>query len=186
MSGKCLFLFLIFSILAFTPVSAAEKFQAPEPLKPWVDWVLHDHQEELLCSANYDNPGKIRCDWPTSLDLEISAGRGSFRQSGHLQYQSWIQLPGNERIWPEKVTVNSKPALMLMRHGLPHLRLETGDYRINGSFRWKSVPEFLQIDPATGLFTLRINNKPIEFPSVDQAGRVWLHAGKQAEKAIED
>ncbi|MFN2365905.1 MAG: hypothetical protein ABR523_05515 [Desulfurivibrionaceae bacterium] len=186
MSRKSFFLLLVFSIMAVSPVSAAEKFQVPEPLKPWVDWVLHDYQEELLCSANYDNPGKIRCDWPTSLDLEISADRGSFRQSAHLQYESWIQLPGSERIWPEKVTVNNEPALILMRQGFPHLRLGAGDYRINSSFSWKSMPEFLRINPDTGLITLRINNKPIEFPRVDPEGRVWLHAGKQAGKVIED
>jgi hypothetical protein len=158
----------------------------PELLEPWVDWVLYDHREELLCTPDYNNADKIRCNWPTSLDLDIMSGKGSFNQSWRLEYESWIQLPGNEQTWPEQVTINDKPALVLNRHGVPQVKLAAGSYRINGSFVWESMPEFLRINADTALLSLKVNNKTVDFPRLDETGRVWLHARREAATVIED
>jgi hypothetical protein len=172
--------------MAVTPVFAATEVKVPEPLKPWVNWVLQDHEEELLCTPNYNNANAFRCNWPASLDLDIKADTGSFSQSWSLEHESWIQLPGNEQLWPQSVTINSKPALILKRYGVPQVKLQPGNYKISGSFTWKSMPEFLQINSKTGLLSLKVNGKTIDFPGLDDSGRVWLHARKQAEKTIED
>ncbi|MEN8136075.1 MAG: hypothetical protein ABFS18_11165 [Thermodesulfobacteriota bacterium] len=186
MHRKCLFLFLVYAILVVTPALAAVEVKVPEPLKPWVDWVLHDQEEELLCTPNYNNSNSFRCNWPASLDLDIKTGSGSFSQNWALEHESWIQLPGNERIWPERVSINGKPALILKRRGAPQVKLQPGNYKINGFFSWQSMPEFLQINSQTGLLSLKVNGKNIAFPSLDDSGRVWLHARKRAEKTIED
>lgn len=57
--------------MAVTPGFAAAEVNVPEPLKPWVDWVLQDHEEELLCTTSYNDGDALKCDWPTSLDLDI-------------------------------------------------------------------------------------------------------------------
>ncbi len=186
MDRKVFFLFLVFLILAVTPSFATEKVKVPEPLKPWVDWVLHDHQEELSCTANYNNSNNLRCNWPSSLDLEISSGKGSFKQSWYLEDESWIQLPGNEKVWPVKVSINDKAATVLKRQGVPQVKLPAGNYRIKGSFSWSSMPEFLQINRQTGLLSLKVNGKRIDFPNLDDGGRVWLHARGEDKKVIED
>ena len=111
MARQGFFLFLVFFLFAVTPSLAAEKPKVPEPLKPWVDWVLHDHQEELSCTSNYNNSNNLRCNWPSSLDLEINSKKGSFIQSWYLEDESWIQLPGNEKVWPVKVSGSLEPSL---------------------------------------------------------------------------
>jgi hypothetical protein len=186
MHRKCLFLFLVYAILAAGPAFAAAEVKVPEPLKPWVDWVLHDHQEELLCTANYNDANDFRCNWPTALALDIRTGSASFRQKWLLEHESWIQLPGNAQLWPRQVTINGKPALILKRNGAPQVKLPAGAYRISGSFTWQTMPEFLQINPQTGLLTLTVNDQAVPFPSLDDTGRVWLHSRGTAEKVIED
>lgn len=186
MHRKCLIIFLVYSILAITPVLAVEKPKVPEPLKPWVDWVLHDHQEELLCTANYNNPNNFKCNWPTALNLDIKARTGSFSQTWSLEHESWIQLPGNKQVWPEQVTVNGKKAIVLKLRGTPQIKLQPGNYKISGSFNWKSMPEFMQINAQTGLLSLKINGKSVDSPGLDDSGRVWLHSKKRREKTIEN
>lgn len=186
MHRKRLFLFVLCFILAAIPAAAAKEVKVPEPLKPWVDWVLHDHQEELSCTANYNDSNNFRCNWPSSLNLELKTGKGSFSQSWYLEHQSWIQLPGNTKVWPVNVTINNKPAVILNRQGVPQVELPPGQYRIKGSFAWHSMPEFLQINRHTGLLSLKVKGKKIDFPNLDDAGRVWLHATGHGKKVIED
>ena len=92
-----LLLFLAYAIFSVTPVFAVADVKIPEPLKPWVDWVLQDHQEELLCTPNFNNAEALKCNWPTALDLDIKAGQGSFRQNWLLEHEGWIQLPVTQK-----------------------------------------------------------------------------------------
>ncbi len=186
MHRKCLLIFLVYAIMAVTPALAATAVKVPEPLKPWVDWVLHDQEEELLCTPNYNDSNNFHCNWPSSLDLDIKAEKGSFSQNWYLEHESWIQMPGNEQLWPQEVRINGKPAIILKQHGVPQVKLPPGTYKISGSFSWQSMPEFLQINSQTGLLSLKVNGKTVNFPSLDDSGRVWLHARKQAEKTVED
>jgi hypothetical protein len=180
------FLLLAYVLLAVTPVFAAAEVKVPEPLRPWVEWVLQDHEEELLCTPNFNDAAALRCNWPTALDFDIRDGLGSFRQSWLLEHESWIQLPGDEKNWPEQVSINGKPAIILNQQGVPKVKLPPGHYKISGAFSWQSMPEFLQINAQTGLLSLKVGGKTIAFPSLDDSGRVWLHSKRQAEKVIED
>jgi hypothetical protein len=83
-------LLLACAILAVTPGFAAAEVNVPEPLKPWVDWVLQDHEEELLCTTSYNDGDALKCDWPTSLDLDIRGGSSRCRSSG----TDWRCSPG--------------------------------------------------------------------------------------------
>ncbi|MBE0500766.1 MAG: hypothetical protein IBX47_04920 [Desulfuromonadales bacterium] len=172
--------------LVVTPVFAATEIKLPQPLKPWVDWVLYDHAEALLCTPNFNDADLIRCNWPTALDLEIESRGGLFRQKWLLEHESWIQLPGDEKNWPEEVAINGKPAIILSQQGVPKVKLPPGEYQISGAFTWQSLPEFLQIAPPTALLSLKVSGKAIDFPSLDDSGRVWLQNDKQTEKVIEE
>jgi hypothetical protein len=181
-----MFLFLVCAISVVTPVFAVADVKVPEPLKPWVDWVLQDHEEEMLCTPNFNDADSLRCNWPTALDLDIKAGQGSFRQNWFLEHESWIQLPGDEKNWPQQVSINGKPAIVLNQQGVPKVKLPPGNYKISGAFSWQSMPEFLQINAQTGLLSLKVSGKTINFPSMDDSGRVWLHSKRDARKVIED
>jgi hypothetical protein len=188
MRQKILFilLFLVFTVSVVTPGFAATDIDLPQPLKPWVDWVLQDHEEELLCTPNFNDAQSLRCNWPTALDLDIKPEQGSFRQHWFLEHESWIQLPGDVKNWPEEVSINGKPAIVLNQQGVPKVKLPSGDYKISGYFSWQTVPEFLQISAQTGLLTLKVSGEKVNFPSMDSSGRVWLHSNRDAQKVIED
>ena len=186
MYRKCILLFLVYAIITVTPTLAATEVKVPEPLKPWVDWVLEGHEEELLCTPNYNDAYAINCNWPTALDLDIAEESGSFSQSWLIEHESWIQLPGNDKIWPQDVTINGKPAITLKRHGVPQIKLQAGNYKVKGKFSYQSIPEFLQVNSRTALLSLSMKGKAVEFPSLDDSGRLWLHAKKKQDKTIED
>ena len=82
------------------PMSAEE---VPEPLKPWIPWVLHG-QEAQRCPFLYNNPDKHHCAWAGRLQLELAAGGGSFSQIWSLNAEAWVPLPGDRRHWPPAVT----------------------------------------------------------------------------------
>ncbi|MBF0136803.1 MAG: hypothetical protein HQL65_11230 [Magnetococcales bacterium] len=150
--------------------------KVPEPLKPWVDWVLYDH-EERVCPMVHNDAKRRFCTWPARLTLELSSESGRFTQDWQIARESWIPLPGGTGgIWPEAVQVDGKPAVVTARNGKPGVQTGTGTHRITGTLAWKELPEFLSVAPASGLVDLTLNGKPVPFPNLDEQGRLWLHA----------
>ncbi|MEA2084328.1 MAG: hypothetical protein U9O82_08830 [Thermodesulfobacteriota bacterium] len=177
-----------FFIFVVSPAQTAplQPDKVPEPLKPWTDWVLHDHEEELNCSAMYNNGNSFRCDWPTEIKLTLDNRSGGFEQTWLIQNEKWVFLPGNEKNWPENVFVNGKGAAVVSRNGMPAIFLQKGEYAINGRFTWTRLPEFLQIPAHTALVSLNLNNQDILFPRLDESGRLWLQTIRQKQEKIED
>jgi hypothetical protein len=70
-----------FLVLLFISVSAQAApllpAQVPEPLKPWISWVLQD-QTELDCPFSFQNFEQKRCSSPSRLDMDFSATVGKF------------------------------------------------------------------------------------------------------------
>ncbi|HME73648.1 MAG TPA: hypothetical protein VKM54_27870, partial [Myxococcota bacterium] len=52
---------------------------APEPLRPWVGWVMRGHESEL-CPAMVGDAGRHACAWPARLLLEADASGAHFTQ----------------------------------------------------------------------------------------------------------
>ena len=169
-----------------TPLTAKIDPVIPDQLKPWVDWVLYGHEEKKFCSPSYNNQNNLQCDWPSKLYLTVSDKQGSFIQDWFVQQEKWIQLPGNSKNWPQDVLVNGKPALVLNREETPAIQLSKGKHTITGQFTWTTIPEYLTIPSYTGIVSLKVNNKNIDFPNIDQSGRLWLQAKKGKEVKIED
>src|SRR5262245_5915409 len=63
--------------------------QVPEPLRPWIDWVLRDVPENVCplvygSSAEPESAAERRCAWPSRLELELDKSGGRFTQEWRL------------------------------------------------------------------------------------------------------
>ncbi len=147
--------------------------RVPEPLKPWTDWVLHG-QEASTCPFLQGKAEKHECFWPAKLSLTLEEKQGRFAQSFRVLAEGFVQLPGDERRWPQEVRVDGAAAVVTERGGAPHVYLAKGDHAVSGAFAWDSLPESLQISPATGLLSLTLRGAVVEVPNRDEQGKVWL------------
>ncbi|TPQ29810.1 hypothetical protein [Methylomonas koyamae] len=161
------------------PANAWELQDTPEPLKPWIGWVLHD-QPQHGCPFWFNDLQNKQCAWPGRFVLNLQPNRGNFESEWTLYRKSWITLPGDERHWPQAVTVDQQAAPVAIKDGRPALELPAGHYRISGQFVWDQLPEQLAIPEASGLLRLSIDGRPVDYPRIEQ-GAVWL-----AERAAAD
>ena len=158
----------------------------PLPLTPWVEWVLHGHEEERHCPPSFNDASDLHCDWPSRLDIKVTEQDGSFRQQWLVQHARWLQLPGGRDQWPADVRVNGQPALVMDREGAPQIRITPGSHEITGRFQWSRLPEYLPLPPRSGLVSLVLQEQTIDFPNIDRDGRLWLQASQQQAEKIED
>jgi hypothetical protein len=165
------------------PPAAAEPLardEVPEPLAPWVDWVLRGHEAERC--PFLDGQGAARpCVWPSRLELRLDAGEGRFSQEWLVFAEAHVPLPGDERRWPQEVRAGGESVPVVPAGGRPSVRLAPGRHTLSGVFRWDALPELLQIPPATGIVRLRLGEREVPFPSWDAQGRLWLQ--KRSEPA---
>ncbi len=178
-------LILVFILVLLPPCHAKEDVYVPELLAPWVDWVLHDKQEQVECVPQYNNGDMVLCAWPSELNLVLNNQGGSFGQSWLVHSESWVALPGNSSQWPGKVQVDGTPWIVVQKNQRPGIELPVGNHRVTGSFTWLKLPENIQIPPESGLVSLRVNDEKIQFPNLDLSGRLWLKQ-VQAEEKIEN
>ncbi|PIE69782.1 MAG: hypothetical protein CSA21_00535 [Deltaproteobacteria bacterium] len=158
--------------------------EVPEQLEPWVPWVLHD-QDDRLCTFSFD--GKKRfCVWPDPLVLDLNTSGGSFSQRWKMEREGWIILPGKEQHWPQKVTINSIPALVVNKNGIPAIHVTRHDvYEVSGAFIWKGLPESLPLPAGTAIVDLTVNGNERQ---ADITGdTLWISAKSQGQAAqVED
>jgi hypothetical protein len=174
--------FIVF--LGFSPVQAAPLTpeRTPEPLKPWVDWVLHD-RPEYGCPFLYNLFDEKHCGWPTELALDLGERQGSFSMRVAVFQDSWVALPGDGRFWPQAVMLNDSPAEVIDKNGLPSLKLVKGGakptvYQVKGEFLWDGIPETLNVPADTGLVSLSVNGSPV-FSPVFKNGQLWIKSAQQ-------
>ena len=171
LSSVCALLSLLLSTQASAGPLAVK--DVPEPLKPWVQWVLHG-QEEKQCPFLYNNADQYRCTWPSGLDLVLKDTGSSFSQQWRVMVEGWVSLPGRQSQWPQNVKVNDMPALVSNRSGVPSVYVLSGLHTVSGEFNWERLPESVQIPAETGLVTVTLNGRKISFPDIDNKGRLWL------------
>ncbi len=180
--SKVLILSLVF---VFTSLQFCEAIKAPyipEPLQPWVDWVLHEEKEQLVCIPQYDDSEAYYCNWPSELEISLHDQGGEFRQSWLVHHQSWVPLPGDSQLWPQHVRVDGENRLIIEEDGIPRVQLQPGSHQVTGNFSWPQMPEYLPVPPQSGLVTLQVNNEQIGFPNIDSAGYLWLKKIQTEEK----
>jgi hypothetical protein len=147
--------------------------QAPEPLRPWIDWVLRDHAD-ATCPFFDGSSDRSECAWPARLSLDLDERGGRFTQQWRAYRDLWVLLPGDASRWPQDVRVDGKPAVVAPRDGAPAVRLLKGKHEISGSFAWNELPEILPIPPRTGLVALTLDGQAVPLPRRDPLGQLWL------------
>ncbi|MCF8044449.1 MAG: hypothetical protein K9J83_01210, partial [Desulfarculaceae bacterium] len=179
---KRVFVWMVLLVTAagFSGVQAAplpgEK--VPQPLKPWIGWVLHG-QGDTRCPVVYnDVSGKI-CVWPSALSLAFNAEKASFSQKWKVyQENARVMLPGSRDLWPQKVTVDGSAHPVGKENGHPYVFLEkAGKYTVKGNFEYRRIPENINVPGHTGIVDLTVKGKPVPFPRLDRQGRLWLGSG---------
>jgi hypothetical protein len=153
----------------------------PEPLKPWVPWVLAGHPD-LPCPLV---AGKRLCAWPGRLDLDLGDAGGTFTLEVTADRDLDLTLPGDGAHWPGEVTDGGRPALLRRSGELPAVALGAGRHRLAGRFRWSRLPESLPVPPEVALVTLSLRGRSVPAPRREESGLVWLGGG-QAEEAEEE
>jgi RarD protein len=154
----------------------------PEPLAPWVDWVLRG-SEDALCALVQDRADMRLCAFPARVELDHGDLSGRFRAEIRLARAEYAPLPGDAALWPQDVEVDGKPAVVIGRDGVPSVWLPAGRHVITGGFAWSALPEGMAVPLETALLTVRVNGAPLERPRRDGDGRVWLRRRREADTA---
>jgi hypothetical protein len=170
---------LIIFGLAVPAHAVLSEAEIPEALAPWKDWVLYG-SETSMCPVNYNDGAVTRCQWPSTLELEVSVDGGRFQQNWVIYARGWVPLPGGENQWPDAVVVNGRSAAVMDRGGRPMILLGTGEYRVSGRFFWHRPPEVIHVPPLSGLVKLIIDGREIKSPRYDSFGRLWLQSKQDA------
>lgn len=156
-----------------TPAGPLPREQVPEPLRPWIDWVLRGHEEEQ-CPFLQGAGDRRRCAWPSRLVLELDEKSGRLAQQWRIDREDWVALPGDALRWPQDVRVDGKPATVVLRDGAPAVRLGKGKHEVAAAFAWDQLPELLPIPAETGLVALTLDGRTVPFPKRDPLGQLWL------------
>src|SRR5882724_598665 len=185
MSRRALFLLLFLASPATSAIAGPiSRERIPEPLKPWVGWALHGHEEELCPFLS--GSGETQCLWPGRLTLDLGEREGKFTQTWTVDAEGTVPLPGEERRWPQEIQVDGKPAAALESDGAPVLLLSMGTHTVSGSFHWDSLPESLAVPAETGLLGLTLRGAAVPFPARDAGGRLFLQRRAQVAHAEAD
>jgi hypothetical protein len=181
---------IVFCTVFFSPFLAATPLtndQVPEPLKPWITWALPD-KPQPPCPFLYHSFEQKHCSWATATRLDLNAHQGDFNSVGQVYNDSWISLPGDSNHWPQQVTLNNKPALVMDKDGVPSIKLTAATapvgYQIHGVFFWDKIPDNLLLPADTGLLNVSINGVALPAPTFND-GTLWLKAsdiGQQPEQ----
>lgn len=166
-------------VLAWAAVAAAllraqsPSRALPPALQPWVEWATWDAPHRG-CPTPWSDPKAHRCFWPGRLELAVTDGAGSFGLRVVAYHEAWVPLPGGAEAWPQEVRVDGTAVPVLERAGVPSVKLGPGEARIEGTFQWSRLPQNLRIPAAVGLLALSRDGKPVEAPTWDAAGTLWL------------
>lgn len=180
-----LFVFLCLLLIQLIPVSAQENI--PEPLKPWVNWVLED-SEHLTCpfvnNTVYGDQNSHLCAWPGALIVNAADKGGMFEQRWQVLIESLIPLPGDNKHWPQSVMANNQPVPIVDTADGPSIKLAPGDYVIKGQFEWPVMPTNLNIPSNVALTNLYIKGKEVLFPKIEN-NELWFQESTQSESELD-
>lgn len=153
--------------------------QVPDPLKPWVNWVLQDAPDRN-CPRLYSADQHF-CAWPSTLELNLNEQGGTFTQRWQVYNESIIRLPGDAQHWPFNVqTDQNAPLTVLPQNEYPTVKLAAGTYIIKGQFQWDKLPKTVFVSPESGLIQLTVNGTAIANPEFNNEGRLWLTQNNEA------
>jgi hypothetical protein len=178
-------LIFVFASLLSLSVSAQEQsgLDIPEPLRAWIPWVLHGHENQKCPWLGQEGEDDARaCAWPSELTIQVSERGAQFSMPWVLYARSRVNLPGDESRWPQFVRANGVAVPVIMFEGKPIVQLEPGAWTLTGQWTWSSRPEAISIPSQVALINLVIDGKTV-FPLERDDNQLWLG---QAESAVRE
>lgn len=163
----------MFSMGAATANAAYGPVTVPTPLQPWQDWVMQD-QAAYPCPFSLQDFETRVCAWPTSLNLDIERSGAGFSQHWQVYQAGYVALPGGDKVWPQEVMLNGKPAPIIVKDQHPFVYAAAGSTEIKGRLRWTELPDAISLPVDTALLTVTRNGERVVFPNLDAEGRFWL------------
>ena len=149
----------------------------PEPLRPWVGWVLDGHRTYGCAWVG----GEQHCRWPGVLRLDLGEQGGPFSLDVVTDREVDVALPGGPGIFPREVTVDGRSSpLLRASDGSPRVRVPAGAHRVAGRFELSSLPELLPLPDDLALVSLRLDGEPVRARR-NEAGDLWLRASAAEE-----
>ena len=175
------------SLSVNSPASIFAEPSVPEPLRPWIPWVLEtgpDGQDRRTCPLDPRDGARL-CAWPGGLHLDLNANGGDFAQSWQVFAESWIMLPGDADAWPQAVESGEQALPVVMREGRPAVKLPVGVWRLTGRLSWTQRPDALSLPVTTGLVSLMLDGEQRPQPRIERGGRLWLRDPAASQTADE-
>lgn len=157
----------------------------PEPLKPWVPWVLHG-AEQYACPSSFQQADQRACVWPSSLDLHADPQGAKFRLEVRVYgAPAFVELPGNDDSWPLEVMAGSMPLAVVRREQRPTVMLAPGRHVLNGRHVWKELPQGFSVPKTVGTLRVSIAGH-VQRRVPDAEGRLWLREATVASAPAND
>jgi hypothetical protein len=157
------------------PARALEPSEVPEPLRPWLPWVLEQRGDSVCPSVG----AAPVCVWPGRLELELDERGGRFRLSVRVDRRARVALPGGDAQWPQGVQVDGGAAVVMEEGGAPVVALEAGQHALEGRFAWSRLPETLLVPARIALLELGVGGQRVAHPRRD-GERLWLKGERAA------
>ncbi|MCD4716563.1 MAG: hypothetical protein K8R45_07455 [Desulfobacterales bacterium] len=170
-------IFLLIAVAAWAS-TAPDTETIPSSLEEWKPWVLHG-KEDHFCPTPYNKGHIFRCTWPSRLELDLAKRGGRFTQQWLVFKKGRVPLPGSRGMWPQDVKVDGKSVPILVKENLPCVHMTPGEHTLKGFFVWSEMPEMIRVPEASGLVSLTLNQKAVDFPLLDDKGRLWLQKQRE-------
>ena len=145
----------------------------PEPLQPWQQWATWDVKHRN-CPKIYSRPDQPICFWPSRLALSADGDGATWKVTVDAFEETWVPLPGGDKIWPISVTSDQQNVVVVPRNGHPAVKIDAGRHELEGEFDWGSMPQKIAIPMEVGVIDLQVNGAGVDVPAWDVDGNIWL------------
>ncbi len=162
------------AMLLASPISIGQSVDVPEPLRPWVQWVIDGSPERARCTWRHDDERIAGCAWPSRLELRLDGQGGTFSQRWSLSSPTWVPLPGDPANWPTTVRVGEQAVRVADRDGVPSLRLAPGEHAVSGRFGWDRLPARLSVPRSSAIVRLALDGETLANPVRERDGTLVL------------
>ncbi|MEO8460778.1 MAG: hypothetical protein ABI451_09635 [Dokdonella sp.] len=154
---------IIVSLACFAATANAAPPAVPSNLESWRPWVLKDQEFRacpLIAGSQGTSAGDFLCAWAGVLHIDAGSDAATISQHWQVDSESMVPLPGAAGNWPQQVSVDGKPAVVLDNGG-PTLRLPPGSYDIRARIPWNERPQTLRVPSAIALVALTVDGAAV-------------------------
>ncbi|QQS06322.1 MAG: hypothetical protein IPK50_05360 [Fibrobacterota bacterium] len=163
---------LAFPVVATTAALPAnlDLSSVPDPLRPWIPWVLRDLGESAC--PGQDEGSRI-CIATSKLSVQADKQGATFTLSGTRFIPGRVYLPGDSAAWPVDVRDRGLSlALVGDEEDQPFVERPAGAFVISGRLAWKKRPASISLPTDIAVRTLQVDGKVAAFDADES--RMWL------------